>query len=412
MEGVVKWSGATYRKLYSSIVKLAQIFIKPVNLIMVDLATCTYCLVRYKGDPLYLARQCVNMAFTLCLVPSIPNNYIHKKSTLMLVTQNVVERLRNSLKKVLINNKPHYYFIASQFRPREEIKVAPSLRNYFPQLIICFLPYTLLFLIDETVFQSFMTYFRLTFGSHSAFPRGRPPRKPELKSSCDLRISKLSKNHPSFAVCIGVLDLLELNLSLIGCIKYKKSTIRNQFYFIKPINYIMVDLVIFDTPSYLYSSPPEMTKLESKIRVKGLGFRLKAVSLKKKPKKLQKPTLRVQVFLVPNHDMEGQIIIEIGSKKSLNHSAFKRNHTCCDFVLAVVLGALSLPCNHDVWPYIMKTQRNKIDTLALEDFETGLGESGRAHLPRSKNRGLDSPATNSPKPRFYFLFSFPTAVIS
>ncbi|KNZ62949.1 hypothetical protein VP01_1202g1 [Puccinia sorghi] len=66
---------------------------------------------------------------------------------------------------------------------------------------------------------------------------------------------------------------------------------------------------------------------------------------------------------------------------------------CCDPVLTVVLRAVSPPCHHNVQPYVMVTRcqlqaegfplchlrkrKGKIlDTVALEDLKTGLGEGG------------------------------------
>ncbi|KNZ51712.1 hypothetical protein VP01_384g1 [Puccinia sorghi] len=63
------------------------------------------------------------------------------------------------------------------------------------------------------------------------------------------------------------------------------------------------------------------------------------------------------------------------------------NHTCCDSVLTVVLRAVSLPCYHDVWPYIMvkRCQLQQLDTVALADLKIGLGESG-SRIGSSSNK--------------------------
>ncbi|KNZ46956.1 hypothetical protein VP01_67g2 [Puccinia sorghi] len=113
--------------------------------------------------------------------------------------------------------------------------------------------------------------------------------------------------------------------------------------------------------------------------------------------------------------------------------------TCLDVILKAYqtlhqnkkspwLWAVSLPCRHDVRPYIMvtrfqleeegfllsfkKTQRQKIDTVALADLKTGLGERGSgtgfSSEEEKKRIGLkrifDPPTTDSPKPSFFFSF--------
>ncbi|KNZ51827.1 hypothetical protein VP01_3793g1 [Puccinia sorghi] len=54
----------------------------------------------------------------------------------------------------------------------------------------------------------------------------------------------------------------------------------------------------------------------------------------------------------------------------------------------------SLTCHHNIWPYVMKTHRQKLDTVALEDLNIGVGESGSrsgSSSKEEKNRiGLQS----------------------
>ncbi|KNZ61340.1 putative signal peptide protein [Puccinia sorghi] len=103
-------------------------------------------------------------------------------------------------------------------------------------------------------------------------------------------------------------------------------------------------------------------------------------------------------------------------------SALSSNHIAVcygDKIQAAGRGVSSLLFN--------KTQRKKLNTVALEDFQTGLGENGSGSGPSSKEEkeriGLQRifgwpsklwcvclrnlPATDAPKPRFYFFSAFP-----
>ncbi|KNZ46267.1 hypothetical protein VP01_740g1 [Puccinia sorghi] len=57
-------------------------------------ATCRNCLVRHKGSPLYLARQCVHIAFTLCLVSKCDAKNVHH----IFLIHNQIHHTRSSIK--------------------------------------------------------------------------------------------------------------------------------------------------------------------------------------------------------------------------------------------------------------------------------------------------------------------------